>query len=333
MADQLNLFDLFEDTFGEDTVITEVAAAKEEKKSEKKASKKEVKVEKITLPVTVYASQWKEEIAEIDGKTEVTLDELKDYLVAEGYVEIKASFTEVVKEDEGVVVGISGVSTSYPQTPILGEEFTVATGQYTMTLNAEADFEGLEKNLGVVAKKWEEQYPQYAGTKLITDLSGGFGYPIVGEEVGENLSAGAKKYYYNGAVQEIELTEETSIDDFVKKVTGIAGGKIYLADDVYFVTLCRRSTKKGGKATSTTKTPAAKKEVKKFTLPFTATFTHCADKTISTEQFPDKTEVTEDEFIAWLSNVSEEYTQDKTELLYFKEDNVVEVRLRSAKRG
>ncbi len=59
MAEQLNMFDLFSDTFGEDTVITEVAAApkKEEKKEEKKpkASAKEKKDEKITLPVTVYA--------------------------------------------------------------------------------------------------------------------------------------------------------------------------------------------------------------------------------------------------------------------------------------
>lgn len=338
MSDQINLFDLFEDTFGEDTVITEVAPApkKEEKKEDKKTKAKKPIAENITLPVTVYASQWKEEISEIDGKTEVTLEELKTYLVNEGYVEIKASFTEVVKEDAGVVVGISGL-TSYPNTPILGEQFTVATGQYTMALSVEADFDGIEKNLGSVARKWEEQYPQYKDAKLIVDLGSGIGYPISGEKI-EKIPAGTVKYYYNGAVQEKELAEETDAAKLVEIVTGVAGGTVYkTSEDVLFVTLDRKASKKGkssSSGSSATKAPAKPKEVLKIKLPFTATFTHCADKQITTEQFPGKEEVTEDEFVAWLpNNVSEEYTTDKTELLYFKNDNVVEVRLRSAKRG
>ncbi len=335
MADQLNLFELFEDTFGEDTVIQEVAAApkKEEKKTPKKSGKEKLP-ETITLPVTVFASSWKEEISDIDGKTEVTLDELKDYLVNEGYVEIKMSATDLVKEETGVVVSLAGTP-SYSGTPFLREEVTVATGQYTMSLNGEADFEGLEKNMGTVAKKWEEQYPQYVGCKIIFDMAAGVGYPIAGEAV-EKVPAGTAKYFYNGAVQETELAEEVDADKFTEIVTGVAGGKVYkTTEDVLFVVIYRKSTgKKGSKTTSSSTKTAPKAVVKqKFKLPFKATFTHCDDKEITTEQFPDKEEITEDEFIAWLGSQYEEYTADKTELMYFKADNVVEVRIKSAKRG
>jgi len=339
MSDQINLFDLFSDTFGEDTVIEEVAPAKEEKNEEKKKPAKKVKAdEKIALPVEVYASSWKETISEIDGKTEVTLDELKEYLVNEGYVEIKMISVSVVKEEKGVVVGFSG-SPSYAQTPLIGEGATLANGQYTMQLS-DADLDGLEKNVGTLAKKWEENNPSFKNAKVIFDISRGVGYPIAGEPI-DKVPAGSAQVYYNGAVQEVTLDAETTADELLEKVVGISGGKIYQTEDGIIYPMLVRSTK-GNKSSSGSSTkkaaPKPAPEVK-YALPVKVVFTVHEDVLLTSENFPEKMEVTEKELIAWLgSNIADEYTEEKTELLLFKsreegQPDIIEARYKSSKKG
>lgn len=332
--DQMSLFDeMFAGAFGEDVPKIEPLVKKEEKKPAKKASSKK-EAPKISLPVEVIASSWKKTIEKIRETTEATLDEIKNALVEEGYVELDMYSANLTNEDGKVVASFASTPSS-GITPILcggNDNYRLAQGQFTMTLDKEEL--GDDAKVAGVAAKWEEQYPQFADCKIINDIGKGIGYPIAGTEVTEAVPAGTIQYFYDGMVQNMELAEKTTAEQVVLKITGATGGKLYKSGDVYFALIVRTNVKKNASSSTKSTAPAAKpKEEQKFILPFTVTFTHADDMKITATTFPGKTEVTEKELQQYLLTKYEEYTEDKTEFIYFKKDAVVEARIRSAKRG
>lgn len=332
--EQLNLFDdLFGDAFG-GAEVPKIETPKEEKKPAKKAASKKKEEPKINLPVEVLASSWKKTVENINGATVVNLDEIKKALVDEGYVELDMYSVNLTNEDGKVIASFSSVPTS-GMTPIvtgMEDTYRLAQGQFTMTLDKEEL--GPDAKISGVAQKWEDQYPQFAGCKIINDMGKGIGYPIAGEEVTAAVPAGSIQYFYDGILQGLDLAEESTAEQVALKITGATGAKLYKSGDTYFALIVRTNVKKSsGSSTAKTSAPAKPKEEQKFILPFTVTFTHAEDMKITPAMFPGKTEVTEKELQQYLLTQYEEYTEDKTEFIYFKKDSVVEARIKSAKRG
>ena len=336
MTGQFSLFDsMFSEAFGEDAPIMNVEEEKKEEKKAKKAASKKGTETKVNLPVTVIASSWSEEVSDIDGKTEVTLEELKTHLIEEGYVELKMHGTGLfVEEDSKVVVGFDSiVSSNATRVFFTSEELVICQGQFTMSLDKD-DFN--QKSLADCAKAWEEQYPSFVDTKFYYDIATGVLYPVAGDEIKDDteIEAGTVKYVANGAIQEITLEEKITADGLGKKIVGVSGCKFYKSEDVYFPIIVRKVKKgSGGSSSSVTPKTATKVEEQKFQLPFTVTFSHADDMNITAATFPGKTEVTSKELQQYLMGIYEEYTEDKTEFIYFKKDSVVEARIKSAKRG
>ena len=336
MAAQISLFDdIFSDVFGEDMPALKVEETTKKKTSSKKASSKKEE-DKVTLPCKVFASTWCEELTpdSLNGKSEVTLTEVIEYL-SPRYVELSMHQSVCVVEEGNIVCALSGVP-SMNASPIYfvgdKEEIVIAQGQFTMSLD-KSDLEGAK--ISDVAKRWEEQYPEFAECKLFYDITKGIGYPIAGEVVtGDSLiSAGSVKYVYNGSLQELSLESDVSAAEVAKKITSVGSTTLYKSGDIYFPVIIRTTGKKSSSTTSKTSAPAKPKEEQKFKLPFRVTFSHTDDMNITSVQFPGKEEVTSKELQEYLLTQFEEYTEDKTEFIYFKNDSVVEARIKSAKRG
>ena len=319
--DTFNLFDL---------MGIETPAPKAEKKAEAKkpAAKKEKasSSKTFTLPLEVVAPTWRETLTADDFSAEesVTADKVVEALKNKGYDEIKMWQSTLSSSGDKLVVTVN--NTGYTS-KVTDETFCIVSGQYKMELES-SEFEGNIK-LETLAARWVETYPEFKGCKMVYDATSHVAYPFPGKDQVKEMPQ-SFQYWFNGSVVEYTTTA-TSPDAIYQEIFGVEGGW-YKLGEVYFpMPKAGTPLKKNSSAGSSS---AKKEEVKqKFKLPFKVAFTHTPDREFTAADFDGAEEIEETLLQKKLEALFEEYTADKTEFMYFKSSNVVEARIKSAKRG
>ncbi|MBQ7067172.1 MAG: Mov34/MPN/PAD-1 family protein [Lachnospiraceae bacterium] len=358
---------LFDDMFGLDDYQSpeekkeekkEASTKKEPTKEKRKQSSKKTKEKEISvsLPVTVVAGTWKEEIADINGKTEkIALKDIADYLYQLGYKCM--AHKDVVFLTEHLEEHILYVAEKENHSANMDVQLFSASDTVTIAIDGLINAEySLEHQFS--EKRREEvsvtdlllvfiaNYPEYTGCTLNYDIESGILLPEFTKKPVEKISFPCEVKGADGilTIEESDITGKDIARSIFKKATGtvLPDADLFIYENTYGM-LVLKFIAKVNKFSSFDKTgiqcangAKEKKAVEYFYLPLTINLViYGMTHPLSPEDFNGKEKVTWEEIVTYLQPSYPIFSDPSRKPVhhYLKSHQILGIGFESGKKG